>query len=309
MRTTNGGESWIPLDAESVTSLYSVFVINETIVWVCGQFGTILTTTNQGNTWSMSESSTGNQLLSIAFGAPQNGWIVGQHGTLLQTNDAGTHWNLQTAGVRNSLKEIIFVNATEGWIVGYNGLVLHSVTGFPFSRPVTTPSSIPETIPSIEPSSSEFLQNVFVVIFLLLCFFVGLYLTFPSFRRKVSGGSADLSEIDLIRARNISADENSILIELEIRNKKSEAFLARKIHVSIHEISKELLVASGEVWERFVFPGDSLGRGRLIHKKLELSTKRNPVFRPEEQYRVIVQIDLAVSDHSSLISATDDFIW
>ena len=101
-----------------------------------------------------------------------------------------------------------------------------------------------------------------------------------------------------------------MLIEVELSNESPTILMTRRIHVYIQEVTSELVVASGDIWERFVFPGVSLsGSRRPITKRLNLKTIRTPVFNSTEQYRVIIKIDLADSNSPSIHSMTDKFDW
>ncbi len=119
-------------------------------------------------------------------------------------------------------------------------------------------------------------------------------------------------KLEFIRAQSINIDDQSqtMIIQVELSNKSPTILVTRRIHVQIQEVTTEIVVASGDIWDRFVFPGVSLsGSSRSVTKNLALKIARTPVFSSTEQYRVNITIDLADSKSPSIQSMTTEFVW
>jgi len=128
--TTDGGTTWIPLVNGIATSdnMYSVFFINSTTGWMCGQSGKIYKTTN-GTTWVAQTSGVATNLYSIFFTDASNGWACGASGVILHTPDGGVNWNPQTSGLFNNINSIFFIDSSNGWACGTNGDIRFTTDG------------------------------------------------------------------------------------------------------------------------------------------------------------------------------------
>ena len=127
-KTTNGGISWININAPGTFSYFrSVFFINQNTGWAVGGKSCIIKTTNGGINWTIQKGSYyGYVYLESVYFIDQNkGWCVGgDRDTILTTSDGGVNWFDQSIVTSNRLLSVYFVNQNTGWCVGYNGTVL-----------------------------------------------------------------------------------------------------------------------------------------------------------------------------------------
>jgi photosystem II stability/assembly factor-like uncharacterized protein len=124
-KTTNGGISWIDFH---LTSLNSVYFVNDMTGYAAGKNNLIIKTTTGGNTWQiLPVSGPQYKLNSICFITENIGFAAGgksnspHYGVILKTTNGGLNWNL----VFNDAQEIDFrgmdfVNSTTGYLVGGN---------------------------------------------------------------------------------------------------------------------------------------------------------------------------------------------
>ena len=116
-------------------SLNSVCFVdgNNSLGWIAGNHGIILSTENGGETWIRQSVPDGikGKLRSIFFISASKGWAVGDDATILATSDGGQTWMQQSTppSVSESLRSIHFNSENDGWIVGHNGLILHTTDG------------------------------------------------------------------------------------------------------------------------------------------------------------------------------------
>ena len=122
-------DNWNIQNSGAVTSLSSVYFIDNHTGWAVGDSGTILKTTDGGNTWNKQNAKTTNYLSSVCFVDFQTGWVVGESGTIFKTTDGGISWNTQNSGVTNHLFSVYFVDDSNGWAVGESGTILMTSDG------------------------------------------------------------------------------------------------------------------------------------------------------------------------------------
>jgi len=106
LKTTNGGDNWIPQSSGTTNDLKSVFFIYPS-GWAVGEGGTILKTTNAGINWIPQSSGTTQDLRSVYFDDHYNGTVVGNSGIILNTTNGGTNWTPQISGSLISLLSVI----------------------------------------------------------------------------------------------------------------------------------------------------------------------------------------------------------
>ena len=133
LRTTNGGENWIPQYSGTNHFLSSVFFTDAntgTVVggggWPWFPEGTILRTTDGGVTWTAQSSGTTDILRGVAFTDANTGTAVGGWGTV-HTTDGGTTWTQQY--VESGGSSVFFTDANTGTIVGGGGTILRTTNG------------------------------------------------------------------------------------------------------------------------------------------------------------------------------------
>lgn len=120
-KTTNGGASWFSQTAPA-EHLFSIFYLNSTTGYICGNY-TIIRTTNEGNTW-VSLPNPGGLYRSIYFTDAQTGFCCGNAGEILRTTNSGDNWSPLTGGTSEFLYNVKFLNTSTGIIVGSNGTII-----------------------------------------------------------------------------------------------------------------------------------------------------------------------------------------
>ncbi len=90
----------------------SVFFVDNSIGYVCGEAGVIYKTVNGGIDWTPVNSGIPNvNLNSVSFLNSQNGIVVGDNGTVYLTQNGGTSWTSETIGTtKNLLKAKYFAD-------------------------------------------------------------------------------------------------------------------------------------------------------------------------------------------------------
>lgn len=120
LRTTNGGEEWIPtelgkgIDLSELffTSLWHGCTTNEKNAIVC---------TNDGQTWKVVYSDKGEQKRNIFFLNAEKGWIAGD--CIWHTANGGETWKKQFClpkDVSNDFDKVLFINEELGWALSLN---------------------------------------------------------------------------------------------------------------------------------------------------------------------------------------------
>jgi photosystem II stability/assembly factor-like uncharacterized protein len=129
VKTTNGGQYWIPNTSNTNSEFYGVDFVNSTTGWAVGQYGLIRKTTDGGATWFIQTSGVTNELYDVSFINDQLGLIAGASGRILRTTNGGTNWTSITSGTTQTLREIFFVDAQNAWTVGTNATILRTTNG------------------------------------------------------------------------------------------------------------------------------------------------------------------------------------
>jgi photosystem II stability/assembly factor-like uncharacterized protein len=110
--TQDGGETWYEQNAGNAYLLSSGVMLNESVGWGVGQFGTILKTENGGTEWYDKRYGSEIPMFHVYFLNENVGWIRGLESTL-KTYDGGDHWEIVDDGI--ILNVISFVNDQVGW--------------------------------------------------------------------------------------------------------------------------------------------------------------------------------------------------
>ncbi len=82
--TTDGGETWTRVDADSGKFLWDVVFMDAQEGWAVGSSGQTMHSTDGGRTWSLEPPVTDSTLRAITFSDPNTAWAVGENGTVLK---------------------------------------------------------------------------------------------------------------------------------------------------------------------------------------------------------------------------------
>src|SRR5205823_14888414 len=97
LRTTDGGNNWIPQASGTESDLLRVSFTNTNNGTAVGQVGTILRTTDGGSHWGPQQSGTTELLAGVSFTDADHGIAVGALGTIVRTADGGNTWEMRRA--------------------------------------------------------------------------------------------------------------------------------------------------------------------------------------------------------------------
>jgi photosystem II stability/assembly factor-like uncharacterized protein len=135
LKTTDGGETWLPQDLPSTAILNEVDFVDATHGWAVGLEGVILRTRDGGKHWNRLKSGTTEEFLSVAFADNLHGWASSVKPThydvwgtadnwdasLWSTTDGGDTWDELDISERASiLRGLDFIDLQTGWVVGVN---------------------------------------------------------------------------------------------------------------------------------------------------------------------------------------------
>jgi len=89
VRSTDGGDTWIPQSSGTSYDLFGVHFADAERGTAVGAVGTVLHTTDGGETWEPQESGTTHTLHAVHFIDAVTGWIAGWGGIVLKTESGG----------------------------------------------------------------------------------------------------------------------------------------------------------------------------------------------------------------------------
>lgn len=130
-RTTNGGESWAPLDAQysPADEVWDIHFFDSLHVMAIGGdpdlFGVgIMHSTDAGISWSYEEIGVFGQALALSFRTENEGWaVVPQSETFVATFDYGVNWLSYPTPDSSKLYDIQFTDSLTGYAVGEEGVI------------------------------------------------------------------------------------------------------------------------------------------------------------------------------------------
>lgn len=129
--TVNGGQTWTPRDAGSL-SWYGVEFVDSLKGWVATvSSGVIKHTSDGGNTWVTQYASSGQYFMDIMFLNDTLGWACGftfTNSFAVKTTDGQT-WNSYTLPTTRILNSLDFVSPYLGFVVGDNGEIYKTNDG------------------------------------------------------------------------------------------------------------------------------------------------------------------------------------
>jgi photosystem II stability/assembly factor-like uncharacterized protein len=124
-RTTNSGESWIPLPTGVTRNLYSIRALSSQLVFAAGAQGTLIKTISGDTTWQSLPTGTTKNLYALYYkSSVQGGYAVGDQGTIIRIRNNGNLITSIPSGVSQALYDVYFPTDTLGFAVGYNGRIL-----------------------------------------------------------------------------------------------------------------------------------------------------------------------------------------
>lgn len=131
VRTTDGGESWVPrFNAGGSSSYFSDVEFADPLRGMTvGEGGTILHTSDAGETWSPRPSGTLDFISSIvSLGGTS--WMASTYaGIFHRSADDGLTWDTLTTGFSTSTNALVFVTPAVGVAVGPGGQVARTTDG------------------------------------------------------------------------------------------------------------------------------------------------------------------------------------
>lgn len=146
--------NWQVIKTASSSNLNSVFFLDDSVGFICGENNTLLKSNDGGKSWQSVFDSSQNALMDIVFIDSEAGFIVGDDGLLLQTNNSGKLWVKRNIGVKEQLTKIIFLNDKRtGFITTTQGKILKTYNSGETWREVNT--KINEIIYSISFADDE----------------------------------------------------------------------------------------------------------------------------------------------------------
>lgn len=132
LKTTNGGQQWNFLNANTSTELNDLSFVNSSVGYVVGNTGVIRKTINGGSSWTnISGIPSNTDLYSVHFIDQSNGWVAGESSAMYKTTNGGTTWTQQTLpNFTTFVNQVSFINASVGYATGAsNGNLFKTVDG------------------------------------------------------------------------------------------------------------------------------------------------------------------------------------
>lgn len=137
LKTTDGGTTWDEVMYDQSYHFNDVFVMNNSIVFVVGDFlglphtSVLFKTTNGGTDWTSQSFGEDESLSSIWFADGNNGWAVGggssNEGIILRTMDGGINWTYEDPDTDDFLLSVFFIDSETGWSVGQSGTIVSTL--------------------------------------------------------------------------------------------------------------------------------------------------------------------------------------
>lgn len=117
------------LDCQILTSgvnnsLNSIYFINDSMGFACGEDGLILATYNSGSSWIKLESTTDKNLFSIFFNPDGRGFAVGENASVIRTENFGKSWKSIELNIPVHFFKVKFIDNFNGFILGDKGTIL-----------------------------------------------------------------------------------------------------------------------------------------------------------------------------------------
>ncbi|MGE5432403.1 MAG: protein kinase domain-containing protein [Syntrophomonadaceae bacterium] len=118
---------WTVLNSSVKVNLNSVFFLNDSTGYCCGNNGLVLKTVNSGQSWEKLTIPEDKNLFDITFTIPGTGFAVGENGCLIKSTDHGQSWMSVSARTGDEvLLRVKFISSSTGFILGSRGTVLRT---------------------------------------------------------------------------------------------------------------------------------------------------------------------------------------
>lgn len=128
-RTTDGGNTWTPVSAGWGSAAgYEIFIVDSSVIYICGAGGRISKSTNAGLTFTQLPSLGTTTLYSMYFFSADTGYVVGSSGKIFYTTN-GTTFSEILSPLLTTLYKINFYNDTLGWIGASGGDLYYTQNG------------------------------------------------------------------------------------------------------------------------------------------------------------------------------------
>lgn len=121
-------------------NLNSIFFINSSLGFCCGNKGTLLKTTDFGRTWNRIILPSQFDFKDISFTNSGNGFIVGDSSVILRSTDNGSNWFKIDLSESSSCIRIKFFDEWTGFILGKDGFIMKTNDGGASWRSIITNS-------------------------------------------------------------------------------------------------------------------------------------------------------------------------
>ena len=131
----SGNAQWIQQTNPSGKALHSVYFINSTTGFSCGDTGTVLKSTNGGFAWFNINTGipSGINMTDIWFLDDNTGYCSGGVGSLsgkiFKSVNGGGSWTEVFDTTGTGFRTLFFMDANTGWVVGADGVVKYTSDG------------------------------------------------------------------------------------------------------------------------------------------------------------------------------------
>lgn len=128
-RTTDGGETWMPLTTGTNNLFNDVIMLSSSEALLSGQNGTIMKSTDGGINWFSISKGFNYHLYGSFSKDASTAWVVGLNGKMLKTTNGGRDWIEQPSGTNKTLFDIYFSDSNTGTAVGEQGTIIKTTDG------------------------------------------------------------------------------------------------------------------------------------------------------------------------------------
>ncbi|QQS34571.1 MAG: protein kinase [Ignavibacteriales bacterium] len=118
---------WEKIDINSRINFSALCALNDSLIFLCGDNGSLLRSENFGHDWTSVTDSSGIFLTDIEFVNEKTGFVVGDNGLFLYSNDGGYNWNQKQIGIDEQISCIKFFDGSKiGFITTSEGRIFRT---------------------------------------------------------------------------------------------------------------------------------------------------------------------------------------